>query len=720
MEVKEPNLENLISKSESKEFILPNFQRDYVWAIDKQKTLISTFLVNLPSGNFLTLEGESGDFAAREVCNRNSITPKSNCVYLLDGQQRFSTLKNALCNMYDSDPAKWRETWDNLFNNLKYRFYLSVHNSDNHDYFGLNKLAFNEDVFNRLEPSMLFDNIKEKRILVKDTQKYFHPGYQPQDKDGKPLSRAKRIYKVGKELADEGLIPLYDLFQSDKHALHRAVLRELAHNRVEELKLEVDKKKDIVTLLENTDPNIDEYLDEADEGKIESTWNNLASQWSSNVSNYLEGKLKTKMVELQLERDEVDRAFAIFEVINQPGTPLDEYDLIVARAARNVSLDQLSTRIIAELSKDVKIPNSLTNKVNGTKPKKITPTDLGTISDNSPADDLKTRFLQMLSIISYSERKPNPEEITVDHLKRGKILKLQEQEINENYERALRSVIRAYAFLHIRCGVVSITEIPYKLMLIPIACQFLKDSNWTNKNVHNKIEHWYWVSLFGGAYKSDQYQQAKEDIDHLGDFISPKGSDVIDRRYDKVFNVEEYCNKEILLCQDPDNSINPNLHKGVLQYILSNQPYDFLKKGSNIRLTSWSVAAKIKFKYKDKEELMVLEDHHICPLYEKKLISQTTTAEIRKDKKEILNSPINRTLITKISNREIGSMSPKDYFKFISDSSKFNHCIPSPIESVYEKGNSETVDDYYYRVCERRFEELSSKLKQEVLDLVDK
>lgn len=87
------------------------------------------------------------------------------------------------------------------------------------------------------------------------------------------------------------------------------------------------------------------------EKEIEETWNNLASTWAHSVANFLKTKLDNSMVELQLKRDEVDRAFAIFEVINKPGTPLDEYDLIVARAARDINKAQLSMRIVDELQK---------------------------------------------------------------------------------------------------------------------------------------------------------------------------------------------------------------------------------------------------------------------------------------------------------------------------------------------------------------------------------
>ena len=41
MEVKEPILRTLIQRSENKEFVLPNFQRDYVWPVENQKKLLS-------------------------------------------------------------------------------------------------------------------------------------------------------------------------------------------------------------------------------------------------------------------------------------------------------------------------------------------------------------------------------------------------------------------------------------------------------------------------------------------------------------------------------------------------------------------------------------------------------------------------------------------------------------------------------------------------------
>jgi hypothetical protein len=255
-------------------------------------------------------------------------------------------------------------------------------------------------------------------------------------------------------------------------------------------------------------------------------------------------------------------------------------------------------------------------------------------------------------------------------------------------------------------------------MIIPIAFQFLDDKSWKNKKANDKIEYWYWSSLFGGYYKMDQYNQALNDISSLEKFIQNKPNNIEVRR-SKIFNVDDYCNDRIILGQDLDNTLNPNIDKAILQYIISNQPMDFLKKGTNLRITTWDVANQNSFTYKSRSEILSLEDHHICPLAGKKKIGETNTSEIRKAKKEILNSPANRTLISKTSNRELAIFEPKDYFEYINDSSKHNHCIPGPVSTVYEKNGTESDDEFYYRVCNQRLQDIKLKIDAELLSFLN-
>ncbi|MGX1203593.1 hypothetical protein, partial [Marinobacter sp. MBR-105] len=44
----------------------------------------------------------------------------------------------------------------------------------------------------------------------------------------------------------------------------------------------------------------------------------------------------------------------------------------------------------------------------------------------------------------------------------------------------------------------------YALMIIPIAYVFIDDMLWEDPTVHDKIEYWYWASLFSGNYIFNQ------------------------------------------------------------------------------------------------------------------------------------------------------------------------------------------------------------------------
>ena len=719
MKFQTKELRDLFKEGDNNEFVLPNFQRSFVWPVDKQKTLLSTFIVNLPTGNFLTLLGKSGDFSARNVCLSSEVTPSVNCSYLLDGQQRFSVLKNSFQNIFDDDhPEKWKSKWDILFAKLRFRYFLNVKSHDNMDYFGFSNLSFTKTIIDHLEPSLLKDLIKEKEILAKNISDYFHPGFNPVDTKKKPLSKAQRRSLVSKFMAEEFLVPLYEICDSTSQSLHNKVLGKIAQNRCEELQDEFDgNKKSIIEILSPVDENIADYLKTKDKEAIKRTWMQLQTKWATDVSKFLEGLLNNHIFEIELKREETSRAFAIFEVINLPGTPLHEYDLIVARAAKNKER-QLTLRLLEILNKEFELPKSLTSKINGNKPKKSMPSEMGCINkDNELAGDVKVRFLQMLTVISFCINTKDPENLGIEHLKRDKFLSLTEAQINANYQLSLNSVVRAFHFLRFRCGIRSIEELPYKLMLLPIAYVLIDENIWKNEKALNRIEYWYWVSLFGGSYRLDQNSRAKEDMIKLKNFIKNKDTsedEYTKGRYHKVLNVPEYSDEKVLLCKEKDFDIPFSIQKGILQYILSNQPYDFFEENSkNARLNSWDYISSTDDKF-------TLEDHHICPLAEKRTMKETSTKVIRDNKKEVLNSPVNRTLISKAANRKIGSFSPDEYFKYVSDASKFGHFVREPIEKEYVKGKSESEDNYYDRVCGGRYQELLSGIKKELLALIDK
>jgi hypothetical protein len=635
----------------------------------------------------------------------------------LDGQQRFSTLKNTFTDLYSHvKPSDWRQIWDPLFKQLRYRFYIKICGADT-DYFGYEKLQFNKDVFSTIEPSNLLDYIEVKNILAKDSSRFFHPAFNPLDSAGNELSLSKRRAEIIEGFVNEELIPLYELIPYQTTAnltLHSRVLNSLAINRQNKLRDELGSNTvEIIKLLENVDNNIEDYIVNSDNDGINRAWIALATNWAKDVQQFLESRMKNEMAQIVLEREEIARAFAIFEVINEPGTPLDEYDLVVAKAARNTSQSNLTERVLNKLKTSFVLSDALCDRLKRPYPNIINLASIGLIEDKGPSKDVKTRFLQVLSIISHCI--VGGEDLTINHLKREKFLSLTSDQINDNYEKALTGIIRAYLFFHMRLGITNISQIPYKLMLIPIAKVLLVDANWESKDVINKIEYWYWSSLFSGYYKMNQNTRAFEDIAYLENFVN-SGINNFEIRESKVFEDEEYSDKSTL-CLESEIAVPKAIEQGILQYVLSNQPKDFIQT-NNLSLNTWEIAEKIKVDFKGNgtlEELSI-EDHHICPLNDKATLNESTSL-LRSEPTERLNSPLNRTYISKYSNRLIGPFSPSNYFDFVSDAAKYGHCIPMPINTKYIKMAHESNEDYYLRIVHERFEILKVKLKEELFAL---
>jgi len=707
------SLGEVLKFNADKKLVLPNFQRDFVWPVEKQRTLLASFISGLPIGNILILGGSKDDFAARDLCLPNSLEPHDDCQYLLDGQQRISTLRNIFSDLFFGN-KDWKDIWSLLPNQLRYRWFINLDlKDDDVDFLGYKDLIFDSQYLNEIEPNVISNSLVFEKIL-KQGKQWYHPGFSV-EKNGKFLQEREKRIEIINQATSNKKIPLYEIINFSKlelGELHTMVLEKIATNRLSDLKLEVsENNKEINRILISIEPDIEQVVKNGDKNEIEILWMKLSLKWANDVKEYLSKLRERKIASINLPKGKHNRAFAIFETINKGGTPLDEYDLIVAKAARDRDLEPLTQRIISNLEHNISIPASVTYRVHGEKPKNLSTSGLGLYDDKKLEKLTKNQVLNLLSIFSHLDY--GKDTIEPYHIKRQKQLELNEKQINKNLKEVVDSIRRTMAFLNIRCGIVKLSELPYKLMFLPIAYCLKDNKIWKTNNLLDKIEYWYWASLFGGHYRDNQNTKAVKDIISLYRWVKDDGKG-FESRYDNIFEAEKYSDQKTLnlaLMNNDDDIKPPNsISKGILQYVLSNQPVDFLNE--QIKITAWFASEEKEFQYDGKTEKLKLNDHHIFPLGAATNLKQSS-AELRKDKKAYLNSPLNRTFISSVANRILKDYSPSKYLKFLTEKAPLSHSISANFPS--EKNYS---DEDCIKMLNERFDKLKEDVKKELSRLV--
>ncbi|MCS4099938.1 DUF262 domain-containing protein [Salinibacter ruber] len=748
------SLKRLFRYHDENKLLLPNFQRNFVWKPEQQEALLASLIVGIPVGAILILEGSEDSFGYRKLSRteRSDVDAEEPVWYLLDGQQRMSTLHTILNDSLGS-LEEWKENWDSIFYHLKLRWFLKIlPEEEGVDPFGFKELNF-KNKFYGSNPEDVTDYIEYKRVYSTKKSRWYHPEYlqnkekefQVAEEDGQGMEEVeyerldpkRRKLETARLFARKGYVPLFDVWNTDSsdRPLHLLTLRQMARQRADELRDEVGDDEDkIVELLQSTDVSPREALQRGDEEAISLAWNTKATDWAGDVTDFLESLLEVKIPHTRLPEDEIDRGIAIFEQMNTGGTELDTYDLIVARAARHEDYrgeQSLSKRVAGQLSSGIELPDSLTEEVHADEeiPDNWSPVGMDVIEDNSPSSRVRDEYLSFLSILSDLEY-GDLENLTGDHTRSKKIMNLSTQDINEWSSKAVISLKRALCFLQFRCGIVSVKDVRYRRMILPIGYLFREDSNWEDKETHKKAEYWYWSSILGGAYKYEKNRVSINDITDLykwatGEIDNPfqdrENSFFESGDEDEVFESKDFSDLETLVgYYDEETESYVTAPRPVvdtlLQYVLSRCPKDFLPDDKNeIRLCPWRIAGGQKVKIsEDEEEELDLHDHHIYPLSGATSLGDSSK-DIRKMSKSKgeyhkLNSVLNRTYISDIANRIISDKKPDEYMKDIPHVSVVQHLIPTPFDNVYDSLEEED----YESVLMDRYRKISDKILEEL------
>lgn len=700
MKLKE--LKELFQEEEEGKIILPNFQRDFVWDEKQQKELLATFLVELPISSILLLKGNPNDFNYRKLCFKDEgVGAKEDCFYLLDGQQRMSTLKSIFHNFFDEN---WENNFNKLYGKLKNMWFIKLKRAgeENEDIFGYENLEFKDENLRKFTPQEVVDNIEVFKVNKTKKTDWFHPINIIGDGHCFAYPKKEFINKCTKEY----LVPLNGLVK-DK-GLQEKILEKIAEERIDEIISEIENEKD----LEKKKEKINKYfVGEFKECLLKNIENcgscankfkyKITSFWQTKVITFLENLLKQEISLIEIQKNEISRGIAIFETINKGGTPLDNFDLIVAKAAKDSTKLALAQRIRNYLQVDIDLPEFL--QIGNRKKWNASKMNLTSKNADEISKRIKNQYLNLLSIFYHTG--DNFEKLKLEIIKRDKIFEVETDGINRLTEKVIKSLLRALAFCNLRLGILELGDISFDLILLPIAYLLDKDEIWNDEKSLNKIEYWYWVSIFTGRYREKQNTRVVEDLKILANWImlkdknNEKVEELLEEKINKVLRVEDYSDLKTLKNNSQTHSA---LSKGILAYVLSTNPFDLLTNQQRRLYDEVIVKSNLK-----------LEDHHLIPVGGEKKIGGDLSSAIRNDKKHILNSVLNLTKISKEANGKISNMKLDEYITQVDEVCRISHFIPKNLD----KKSDENIETYYERLIEDRYSNIRDALIKELYEL---
>ena len=351
-----------------------------------------------------------------------------------------------------------------------------------------------------------------------------------------------------------------------------------------------------------------------------------------------------------------DRAIDIYENMNMGGLSLSTLDLVAARVAK-VSRESLYDRISKCLINNKKYNEAAFPK----EIRRYIPLNYNASTKIKAVDTRASKscsglFFEVLGLYC-NNKNYDPAEAKCAYSKSSQILKLSEEEIDSNCEKVCIAMDRAFAFLQIRCGVQSLSDVNYKLMIRLIAYIFTNDKWYGSEKVHDIIEAWYWAAIFSGEYDKDQNERFEKNLRSILETLTTKAKkyDWIITLKNNIFETPYFSDCSFLLMEKANEDRIPKEHlaKYICQFYLSRTYSDLIHDDRQINVFS---------KYK-------LEKHHIVPVGSVSKIGESTDI-LRKDKTNIVNSPLNYVFISDATNLEISNISLKEYEQDITASAK--------------------------------------------------
>lgn len=640
----------ILERLTKKELILPDFQRGFVWDLDRMKKLYASILAKIPIGSILTLESSDDKFNCKQIGAkpRSRMFEKSTKTvdYLIDGQQRLTSLLAGFSTYY-FDNFNNAEN-DIASNDLLSLYFLKVpatNNPESEDLFGVRDLLFKKRSFSSSE----INSIIEAKYLFEITDKF---------------GKKRKSFKTNDDNVFDEIFNYCTSSISDESGLSffRIPIQFLdsESNKVATLRAR------ILDQIANSHKN-----DKEDIAK---------NVWTNAISNYFTECLSgISLEEIKVENSDKARAIDIYNNLNQGGVKLSILDLIIATVGTkddknfydqilNIISDNFvyDTNVISSEMKTLIVNQNVYN-----------PFEVANVL--TPKGEMKKMFTSVfLDVLALLVNKNKGKKFSAKAIKNSEdkyftplvtkeneVLKLSADDVLNNYKDACKAIARALFFFQTRCGIREFDAINYKAQITVIAYFFSNDEYFNNKKIHDLFEYWYWISIFAWMYPSNQKIEILNSIEKFEDFVNSNNS-IENFTYLKTIRSDvlkkKFYSDEETLTMERVSETEKYPPKVMTAYICQ----FYLSRGFGYK--SFFIDTKHNKTKKDDINVFYdekLEIHHLMPLGSdpNKKIGQTTK-ELRGKTNNPFNSPLNMLLITKNDNSLISDM---DYIKYSAE-----------------------------------------------------
>lgn len=671
--------------------VLPDFQRGFVWKDkNKQKALIASILTRIPIGSILLLETKGSSYKYKKIGMKNirpEIDEDSKVYALIDGQQRITVLTAFLSD----ELISLGQESDFASPTLGRRYFLKFYSLERllrepeEDIFGVKGFKASTEIVQSLYPHFSTEQVKEK-IEV------FNKSVNPVLKNASECDTDKLVEFCTSYLDDGMLLPLYYLYGSATKVIEshrdqfRAILKgigekyknqyiELLANGEEDIKYLIAdtffSEKEILKLvkedIKNNSVNIKNK--ESDLYKnISNTFQRKSENWADYVREYLEGCIKNmELYKIEVEETNIVRAIDIYQNLNLGGKALDVFDLLLARA----SLDENNKNLL-EFVKDYV-------QENHTKEYQIL------IKNYSDEESVQAYLRYMKSRVEYSsldvmgaiEKDGSLNSTfcgilmsiagTLDYLtddkgmilpertktitsrctKSQQILSMDIKKIHIIIEKALIGFDRACFFMQIKCGIRTISEPRYRLMVVILGVILSEDVWYKNKKITSSLEAWYWAVLFSGSFRTEQNRAFQENLRKILDYIL-KLSERINTSPDFIislcnssFGDNRYNTEDILTMNNEFVEVDMSIADIICQYYLSLTYKDLLLPNSEKKYSQKQISV---FSAYDKEETPLCVHRVISTGNSEQIYGKINSQKLEQKCK--YNSPLNMIYIS--------------------------------------------------------------------------